>query len=133
MTIASIYSSQSHDISENLLSTIFQQLPNPLIMTGDFNSFDQIWGSPVNDNRGDNVLSFINKNQLNILNDVSHTRTSGASIPVIDLTIETPSSQPILSWNVTDSLLCSDHCTISCKLSKQKSKTPNYYPKIQHK
>ena len=32
MTIVSIYNSRSQDISENLLSTLFQQLPKPVLI-----------------------------------------------------------------------------------------------------
>ena len=46
VTIVSIYNSRSHEISENLLSTLFHQLPKPVILTRDFNSYNQIWGSP---------------------------------------------------------------------------------------
>ena len=53
----SIYNSRSHDISEKLLSNLFQQLTKSVIMTGDFNSYKQTLGSPVNDNRGDKVFT----------------------------------------------------------------------------
>ena len=33
VTIVSIYNSRSHAISENLLSTLFQQIPKPVILT----------------------------------------------------------------------------------------------------
>ena len=62
----SIYNSGSHDINENLLSALFQQLYKAVIVTVDSNSYHQIWGNPANDNRGRQVLSHINKNQLNI-------------------------------------------------------------------
>ena len=116
VTIVSIYNSRIHDISENPLSTLLQQLPKPVILTGDFNSLNQIWGSPVDDNRGDNVLSFINKNQLNILNDRRHTRTSGTLNSAID-----PFLQPILSWNVIDSPACSDHWMITVNIQSKNS------------
>ena len=121
MPIVSIYNSRSHDISENLLSTLFQQLPKPVILTGDFNIYNQIRGSQVNDNGGDKVLSFINKNQLNILNDGRHSRTSGTSKSAIDIIIASPSLQPILSWNVTDSPLCSEHCMITVNIQNKNS------------
>ena len=72
VTIVSFYNSRSNTISEYLISTLFQQLPKPLILTGDFNSFHQIWRSPANGNCGCQVLSFINKNQLKVLNDARH-------------------------------------------------------------
>ena len=49
VTIVSIYNSRSYDKGKNLLSTLFQQIPKPVISTGDFNSYNQIRGSPAND------------------------------------------------------------------------------------
>ena len=80
VTIVSIYISRSHVISGKLLSTVFQQRPKPVISTGYFNIYNQIWGSLVNDDRGDKVLGFIIKNQPKILNDGSHTRKSDISL-----------------------------------------------------
>ena len=121
MTIVSIYNSRRHEISKNLLSTLFQQLPEPVILTGDFTSYNQYRGNQVNDNRGDKVLNFINQNQLKILSDGRHTRTSGTSKPTIALTIASPSLHPILSWSVTDSPLCGDHCTITVNIQSKNS------------
>ena len=123
LTIVSFCNSRSQDISENLLSTLFQQLPNPVILTGDFSRFKQIRGSLVNDNRGDKVLTFFNKNQRNILNDGRHTRTSGTLKSAIDLTIASPSLQPILYWNVTDRPSCSDHCMITVNFQSENSES----------
>ena len=61
VTVVSIYNSRSHDISENLLSTLLHQLPKPVILAGDFNSYNQIWESPENDVGGVKVLEFIKK------------------------------------------------------------------------
>ena len=76
-------------------------------------------GSPVNDNRGDKVLSFVNKSQLKFLNDGRHTRISSTWKSAIDITIASPSVQPILSWNVTDSPLCCDHCMITVNIQSK--------------
>ena len=119
--IVSIYNSRDEDIGENLLSTLVQQLPKPVILTGDFNRYNQIWGSPINDNRGDKVLSFIDKNRLNILNDGRYTRTSGSSKSATDLKIAPPSLQPILSLNATDSPLCIDICMITVNIQSKNS------------
>ena len=61
VTIVSIYISRSDDISENLLTTLFHQLPKPVILTGNFNSYNQRWGSLEVDVRGVKVLDFIEK------------------------------------------------------------------------
>ena len=94
VTIVSICNSRSHAMNENLLSTLFQQLPEPVISAGHFNSYLQIWGNPESDNRGCQVLSYINKNQRKILNDGRHTRTSATSKSAIDLTIASPLNSP---------------------------------------
>ena len=125
MTIVSIYNSRSHTTSEKLLLTLLQQLPKQVKLTANM-------GSSENDKWGCQVLSFINKNQLNILNDGRHTRTSGTSKSAIHLIIASPSIQPILSWNVTDSPLCSDHCVIAVNIQAQKLRTPNFNHKLQH-
>ena len=98
VTIVSLYNSRSHDISENVLSTLFQQLPKPVTLTGDFNSYNQIRGSPVNDNRGDKVLTFNDKNRINNLNYGGHTRTSVTSKSAVDLTLASTffTAHPIL-------------------------------------
>ena len=114
VAIVSIYNSRSHDISEKLLSAFFQQLPKRIILTWNLNSYHHIWRNPANDNRGCQFLNFINKNQLNILNDGRHTRPSSISKSAIDLTITSNSS-----WNVTDSPLSSDHCVITVSVQSE--------------
>ena len=121
VTIVSICNSRSQVISENLLSTLFQQSPKPVILTGDFNSYHQIWGSSANDNKGCHVLSFISKKQLNILVDGKHTGTSGTSKSAVDHTITSPFLQPILHWNVTDSPLSYDDYMVTVSVQSKNS------------
>ena len=51
MTIVSIHKSRNHAKSKNLSSTLSQKMPKPVILTGDFNSYHHIQGSPANDIR----------------------------------------------------------------------------------
>ena len=44
ITICNIYSSDSHVINCNVLNSIYQQLPQPSVIVGDFNAY-VIWGS----------------------------------------------------------------------------------------
>ena len=60
-TTVSIYNSRSHDISEKVLSTLFQQLPKPVILSGDPNRYYHILGNLENYKKGCQVLNFINK------------------------------------------------------------------------
>ena len=95
----SIYNARSHAISKHLLSTLFQHLPKPVWLTGDFNSY----------------------HQTKILNDGRLTRTSGTSKSAIDLILASTFSQPILSWDVTDSPTSSDQCVITVNVQSKKS------------
>ena len=58
VTKVSIYNSHSQAKNENLLSTLFHQLPKPVILRVPFSSYHQIWGSPAIDSRRCQVLSF---------------------------------------------------------------------------
>ena len=78
-------------------------------------------GKPANDNSGYQVLSFINKIRLNVLSDGRHTRTSGTLRLAMYLSIASASLQPILSCNVTDNPLSSDHCVITVNGHTKKS------------
>jgi len=116
ITVVSIYNSRSHQLTTTLLNNILEQLPKPVILAGDFNSYHQAWGSPTTDTRGNQVMKFIQDNNLNLLNDGRPTRTSGNSSSAIDLTLVSPQLHPLLDWSVTDSPLDSDHCLITIDL-----------------
>ena len=97
ITVVSVYNSRSHELSEELMTNLYRQLPKPIIITGDFNSYHEMWGNNSTDSRGHKVMDFAQKHQVNILNDGRHTRTDGFSRTAIDLTIVSPSIQHILT------------------------------------
>ena len=66
-------------------------------------------------------LQFYRQKRTKHFNSGRHTRTSGTSKAAIGLTIASPSLQPILSWNVTDSPLCNDHCMITVNVQSKNS------------
>lgn len=113
LTICSIYLSRSHAISQNSITNIIQQLPPPLIIMGDFNSYNTVWGSERTDARGRIVEEAINNNNLNILNNGLPTRIAYNTESAIDLTVTSPILDPILQWSVAPTPLDSDHCPIS--------------------
>ena len=112
----SLYNSRIHEVNERLLSELKNQLPPPVLITGDFNSYHPIWGSDTADSRGTQVANFIENNNLNILNNCNATRISGSSRYSIDLSIISPSLQPQIEWLVSESPLDSDHCIIEMKI-----------------
>ena len=44
ITVVSIYSSRSHRLTDALMTELSQQLPSPVLLLGDFNSYHEMWG-----------------------------------------------------------------------------------------
>jgi len=116
ITIVSVYNSRNHELGERLLSNLKNQLPLPVLITGDFNGYHPLWGSDTADSRGTQISNFIASNNLNILNNGNANRLSGTSRSAIDLSIVSPSLQPQSDWTVDESPLDSDHCPIEIKI-----------------
>jgi len=116
ITICCVYSSRSHNLSEQLLDDLYRQLPKPVIILGDFNSYNTLWGSPTSDARGRIIEGFINSKGLNILNDGSPTRITSLSKTAIDLSILSPELSADIQWSVDPSPGDSDHCPISLSI-----------------
>lgn len=113
--ICSIYLPGSNNITKNELNNLVNQFDQPFILLGDFNSHNTIWGSDKTDSRGNIVNSFLNENDLNILNNInSHTHFSFAykTFSHIDLSLISPSIAQYFDWNVCDDLHNSDHFPI---------------------
>ena len=58
VTVCSIYSSRSLTISEEKRTQLFLQLPPPVILMGDFNAYNELWGNSTTDCRGHTVAKF---------------------------------------------------------------------------
>ena len=109
ITICSIYNSRAHPLDKRLLARLLEQLPQPVLMVGDFNAYHPLWGSPTADVRGGIVESFIAESGLNILNDGSPTRVGGTSETHLDLSFISPAHHHNFSWSVLESPFDSDH------------------------
>ena len=116
ITLCSVYLSRSHDLRRQGLQGLYDQLPQPVLMMGDFNSYSTRWGSSTTDARGRMVEEFAEDNDLNILNTGAATRVAFETETCIDLSIATPVLAPILEWTVTASPRDSDHIPIIVKL-----------------
>ena len=45
ITICSVYSSERHALTTQSLKLLFEQLPPPILVLGDLNGHNQMWGS----------------------------------------------------------------------------------------
>lgn len=118
ITLVSIYLPGEEQLSKVDLRHLFQQLPQPSIIMGDFNSRSPFWGSQTRDNRGKIWEDLIDEFNLTIMNDGTATHFSSAyqSFSAIDLTLASPSLAPLLSWKTLEDLHHSDHFPIICNL-----------------
>jgi ribonuclease HI len=112
ITICNIYTSRSHPLNCNLLLDIFNQLPGPCIILGDFNAYNIMWGSDGTDARGTEVEEFITANDVALLNNGNPTRISYQTESAIDLSICSSVLLPDLQWSVLETPGDSDHCPI---------------------
>jgi len=95
LIIASTYISRSHQLNEQLLHNITEQLSSPVMVPGEVIGYNPLWGCGIADSRGKILKILIrNNNYLNIINIGNPTRTSNVSSSTIDLTIVSPSLQP---------------------------------------
>ena len=107
--VVTLYNSRSHIINEQSLRNLLAQLPPPVILMGDFDSYHPLWVNFIVDGRGQQVATFITKSNLNVLNDGSPTRITSLSETAVDLAIVSPILQPTLLWSVMHSTYDSDH------------------------
>ena len=126
LTICNIYIPPHQNISVDELEQIFNQLPFPYVVVGDFNAHSHSWGSNTSNNRGNVIDKFLTKSDAFLLNNGSHTHfnlTSGTS-SAIDLSFSSPNIAHLIEWEVQDDLYFSDHYPINIKFSTQNQKRP---------
>ena len=86
-TIASVYFSRAHNFTGDILSNLLEQLPQPLLVLEDFNSYHQMWGSDRTDAKRLIIEQLLIDFNLNILNNIAPTRIWGNAKTAINLSI----------------------------------------------
>lgn len=96
------------------LEKLCSQLPSPIVLLGDFNSHNDLWGSKEVDKRGRAIEGLVSDRNLIILNSGAHTRIDprDGGTSAIDLTIASESLARRMSWEVLDDNHGSDHFPI---------------------
>ena len=101
----------------HLLEEITKNCSNTIIITGDFNSHNPLWGSAKCDSNGRIIEGFMEKHDLVIMNDGTPTRMDPHSggLSCLDLTIVSKEIASKLDWTVLGNF-GSDHNAIKCSL-----------------
>lgn len=124
-TIITLYSPES-TLDLLPLHNFLQTLNTPVIITGDFNSHNTVWGSRKTDTKGRILMEFIEEENLVLLNDGSGTRIGqNAVLSPLDLTFISPTICANSEWSVATDACGSDHFPTITKFHALASLPPN--------
>ena len=120
MTLCSLYLPPSTTVDAKSLGDLIVQLPPPVMIMGDFNAHNPLWGGGTLDIRGKIVEDFVNNINLCILNSNTPTyiHPAAGTHTFIDITICDTNLFADVSWRVHDDLSGSDHFPIIVQFYK---------------
>lgn len=113
ITICNIYLPKPNWTEESL-NNLIDQLPLPVLLLGDFNAHNPLWGSIKTNNAGRKIERIFNQHNMVLLNSGQNTHfvSRNGSFSAIDLTFCSPSIATLFRWNPSDDLYGSDHFPI---------------------
>ncbi|KFM64962.1 putative RNA-directed DNA polymerase from transposon X-element, partial [Stegodyphus mimosarum] len=116
-SVVSVYLPPNEHIDQERLNELVKQLPEPLLLIGDFNGHSPLWGSKDTNSRGRQIEQLIEDHSLCLLNTGQDTyfheptRTFHA--------ICSPSLLPFCTFSVSNDLYSSDHYPIFVSLARR--------------
>ena len=118
VTFCNIYLPEWAPATPPNLQSLVSQLPHPYVLLGDVNAHSPLWGDTMADGRGCMLESFIDDNDLILLNNGQKTRFNSfnGSFSAIDLSICSPSAASLFEFSVHNDLCGSDHFPIILRL-----------------
>ena len=116
-TICSLYISPSSHVTNSELNNLYEQLPHPCLLLGDFNGHHSLWGSTHTNSRGRTIEEFIDCHNLCIFNDGSNTylHPGYGTYSAIDLSLSDPTLFLDFEWSVLNDTHGSDHFPVVLK------------------
>ncbi|GFO04556.1 RNA-directed DNA polymerase from mobile element jockey [Plakobranchus ocellatus] len=127
LTVCSLYLPPNSQVSKLSLTELFEQLPKPFLVLGDFKAHSPAWGDSRRDGRGRMLEEFTAEKDLIFLNSGEQTFVHLAyhSTSAIDLAVASPSIAAECSWAAHSDLCGSDHFPIFLTLSSNFSSNVN--------
>lgn len=121
ISLVSVYSPGNCDpvFTKAKLNNLISNIPEPMLIAGDFNARHTAWGCASIDIRGRDIIESINDNGLVVLNDGQYT-TVGSSTwqrNALDLTLVSPSLAFSCEWSVCDDPMGSYHLPVMTKIA----------------
>lgn len=118
-TVCNIYLPHNQNITIEELTRLYDQLPQPVLICGDFNCRHMLWDVAADgaDRRGNTIESLILNTSLTLLNNrqPTHFHIQTNTLSAIDLSLCSPAAALDITWEVMDDLYGSDHFPISIK------------------
>lgn len=111
ITICSVYLPPSDNIQLQPLIDLYNQLPKPAIIVGDFNAHNPLWGSRNRSPRGQVIEDWVGVVDLCLMNSGHPTYTSSGTgtQSCLDLSVCSASLFPDFTWHVLEDTYGSDH------------------------
>lgn len=112
-TLCNVYLPDSHWTYQQIRD-LTDQLPQPFLIMGDFNSHSPTWGSELLDTRGRRIERLLDEKNICVLNSGNATYFNARSntFSRIDLSLCSPCLVPKLTWQTLNDLHSSDHFPI---------------------
>ena len=114
-TICCLYLSPNLNVRKEELIDLFNQLPAPFLILGDFNAKHPLWdkNNPP-DQRGKMLEKLLLEKSLGLYNDEAptHYHVQTGSHSTIDLSLGSLNAMSDFEWEIDDSLHSSDHYPI---------------------
>lgn len=114
VSVCSIYCPPGIALPVVELRRLISELPSPVLLLGDFNSHHSAWGCSRVCTRGRLLASFLNDEDLCLLNTGSPTHFSlpSGNTSALDLSFTSPQLVPLLTWHTAEDAMGSDHFPI---------------------
>jgi len=120
ITVCSVYLSPSSRWTCKDLLELYQELPSPVLICGDFNAHSPLWGLQQKDKKGEIIEDLLTDSDLVLLNNRSSTYLHPATgtQTAIDLTMGDPNLVLDFRWLVCDDSHGSDHFPVIIQTDK---------------
>lgn len=136
LSIFTLYISPSFNVSQsqlNRVTTLISNCNSQILINGDFNAHNILWGSQNSNLRGDFLVNATDFHNLILLDCNKPTYFGPNSQSTLDLTFTSPQLTSSCSWDTYNDLLQSDHCptitTISLGRNLDRTFVPPIFPK----
>lgn len=121
VTLCNIYLPPEHQTSQAEIELLLQQLPKPLIICGDFNAHNILWGSTKNTTRGNIIANSLEHYILLNNGEPTHFSAKNGTFSSIDLTFCDPRLFLKFSWYTLPYLFSGSHFPIIIEHSQNQS------------